>query len=108
MIKTSLFAADEREAKLDKLGDILQDISGMVDFAGLAGKIDAAAPRAGDLAGPGPAPARAAYSSLAVAAWVALRFSAASGGSPSSRSCSAMASALRALSRTFSSPLIFR
>jgi IS5 family transposase len=47
MIKTSLFAAAEREAKLDKLGDILQDISGMVDFAGLAGKIDAAAPRPG-------------------------------------------------------------
>lgn len=47
MIKTSLFAADEREAKLDKLGDILQAISGIVEFAGLVAQLDAAAPRPG-------------------------------------------------------------
>ena len=36
MFKKSLFAGYTREAKLHKLGDILQDISGMVGFAGLA------------------------------------------------------------------------
>jgi hypothetical protein len=45
MIKTSLFAAEEREAKLDKLGDILQAIGKMVDFAALSAQVDAAAPR---------------------------------------------------------------
>jgi len=45
MIKTSLFAAEEREAKLDKLGDILQSIGNMVDFAALSAQVDAAAPR---------------------------------------------------------------
>ena len=61
---------------------------------------------------PGAAPSgRARYSGTvrSGAAVAAGRFSpGASGGSPSSRSWSAMARALRALSRTFSSPLIFR
>ncbi|MBM4206437.1 MAG: IS5/IS1182 family transposase, partial [Gammaproteobacteria bacterium] len=33
MIKESLFAAEEREAKLDMLGDILQVMEKHVDFA---------------------------------------------------------------------------
>jgi transposase, IS5 family len=45
MIKESLFAADEREAKLDKLGDILRIMERHVDFAALAANIDQAAPR---------------------------------------------------------------
>lgn len=45
MIKESLFAAEEREAKLNKLGDILQILEEHVDFAALAAAIDAAAPR---------------------------------------------------------------
>jgi transposase, IS5 family len=45
MIKESLFAGEEREAKLDKLGDILQVLEKHVDFAGLAVSIDKAAPR---------------------------------------------------------------
>lgn len=45
MIKESLFAADEREAKLDKLGDILRIMEQHVDFAALAANIDQAAPR---------------------------------------------------------------
>lgn len=45
MIKESLFAAEERETKLDKLGDVLQILETHVDFAALAAAIDAAAPR---------------------------------------------------------------
>lgn len=44
-IKTSLFAAEEREAKLDQLGDVLQVLEQHVDFAALATAIDQAAPR---------------------------------------------------------------
>jgi IS5 family transposase len=45
MLKESLFAAEEREAKLDKLGDVLQRLNAHVDFAALAAEIDRAAPR---------------------------------------------------------------
>ena len=45
MIKESLFAAEEREAKLDKLGDVLQLMEQHVDFKALAAAIDRAAPR---------------------------------------------------------------
>jgi transposase, IS5 family len=45
MIKESLFAAEEREAKLDKLGDVLRIMEQHVDFAALAANIDQAAPR---------------------------------------------------------------
>ena len=45
MIKTSPFAAEEREAKLNKLGDALQVMEQHVDFAALADEIDRAAPR---------------------------------------------------------------
>ncbi|MGZ8930652.1 MAG: IS5 family transposase [Methylosarcina sp.] len=45
MIKESLLAAEEREAKLDKLGDILQVLEKHVDFKGLSQAIDQAAPR---------------------------------------------------------------
>lgn len=45
MIKESLFAAEEREAKLDKLGDILQVLQKHVNFTELAAEIDRAAPR---------------------------------------------------------------
>lgn len=45
MIKESLFAAEEREAKLNKLGDVLQILGKHVDFAALAAAIDLAAPR---------------------------------------------------------------
>ena len=40
MIKGSLFAAEEREAKLNKLGDVLQILEKHVDFAALAAAID--------------------------------------------------------------------
>ncbi len=45
MIKESLFAAEEREAKLDKLGDVLQLLDEHIDFSALATKIDRVAPR---------------------------------------------------------------
>jgi len=45
MIKESLFAAEEREAKLDMLGDILQVMEKHVDFATMAAHIDQVAPR---------------------------------------------------------------
>ena len=45
MIKESLFAAEEREAKLDQLGDVLQVLEKHVDFTALAAEIDRAAPR---------------------------------------------------------------
>lgn len=44
MMKESLFAAEEREAMLDKLGDVLQRLDEHVDFAALAAKIDRVAP----------------------------------------------------------------
>jgi IS5 family transposase len=45
MIKTSLFADQEREAKLNKLGDALRVLEQHVDFAALAAEVDSAAPR---------------------------------------------------------------
>jgi transposase, IS5 family len=45
MIKTSLFADQEREAKLNKLGDALRVMEQHVDFAALAEEVDRAAPR---------------------------------------------------------------
>lgn len=45
MIKPSLFAEQEREAKLDKLGDALRVLAEHVDFAALAEQIDRAVPR---------------------------------------------------------------
>lgn len=45
MIKTSLFADQEREAKLNKLGDALRVLQQHVDFAALAAEVDSAAPR---------------------------------------------------------------
>ncbi|MBK4739280.1 hypothetical protein JJB74_32220 [Noviherbaspirillum sp. DKR-6] len=45
MIKTSLFADQEREAKLNQLGDALQVMEQHIDFAALAAEIDLAAPR---------------------------------------------------------------
>ena len=45
MIKTSLFADQEREAKLNKLGDALQVLEQHVDFEALAAEVDRAAPR---------------------------------------------------------------
>ncbi|KQV47460.1 IS5 family transposase [Duganella sp. Root336D2] len=45
MIKTSLFADQEREAKLNKLGDALQVLEQHVDFKALAAEVDRAAPR---------------------------------------------------------------
>lgn len=47
MIKTSLFADQERESKLNKLGDALQVMEQYVDFAALAAEVDRAAPRPG-------------------------------------------------------------
>lgn len=44
MIKESLFAAEAREARLDKLGDILQVLKKHVEFSGLAKAVDQAAP----------------------------------------------------------------
>jgi len=45
MIKESLFAAEERETKLNKPGDVLQVLEKHVGFASLAASIDKAAPR---------------------------------------------------------------
>lgn len=45
MIKDSLFAAEEREAKLDRLGDVLQVMEKHIDFKALAAEVDRAAPR---------------------------------------------------------------
>jgi hypothetical protein len=47
MIKVSLFAEQERETKLDKIGDALGKLAAHVDFAALAAEIDEAAPRPG-------------------------------------------------------------
>nr|WP_267876923.1 transposase [Massilia atriviolacea] len=45
MIKTSLFADQEREAKLIKLGDVLRVMEQHVDFAALADEVERAVPR---------------------------------------------------------------
>ena len=45
VIKVSLFAEQERETKLDKIGDVLGKLSEHVDFAALAAQIDEAAAR---------------------------------------------------------------
>lgn len=45
MIKSSLFADQEREAKLNKLGDALQVLEQHVDFATLAAEVGRVAPR---------------------------------------------------------------
>ncbi|QXP88699.1 hypothetical protein [Methylococcus capsulatus] len=47
MIKESLFAAEEREARLDRLGDVLREMERHIDFKALASEIDRAAPRPG-------------------------------------------------------------
>lgn len=47
MIKHSLFADQEREAKLNDLGDTLRVLEQHVDFAALAASVDHAAPRPG-------------------------------------------------------------
>ena len=47
MIRISLFAEQERETKLDKIGDALSKLGRHVDFVALAGEIDEAAPRPG-------------------------------------------------------------
>jgi len=47
MIKESLFAVEEREAKLDHLGDVLPLMEKHIDFKALAAEIDQAAPRPG-------------------------------------------------------------
>ena len=47
MIKTSLFADQEREAKLNKLGDALKVMERHVDFVAFADAVDEAAPRPG-------------------------------------------------------------
>lgn len=44
-IKTSLFAAEEREQKLDRKGDLLSTLEKHVNFAALAAEIDRVAPR---------------------------------------------------------------
>ena len=46
MIKISLFAEQEREAKLDRIGDALAKLAAHVDLAMLVSEIDEAAPRA--------------------------------------------------------------
>jgi IS5 family transposase len=45
MIKTNLFADQEREARLNKLVDALHLMEQHVDFAALAAEVDLAAPR---------------------------------------------------------------
>jgi len=47
MIKESLFAAEEREAKLGRLGDGLRVMEQHVDFKALAAEMDRVAPRPG-------------------------------------------------------------
>lgn len=66
MIKDSLFAAEEREAKLDRLGDVLQVMERHVDFKALAAVVDRVAPRPGrERGGRPPFPTE-----LMVRAWV--------------------------------------
>lgn len=44
-VKTCLFAAEEREQKLDRKGDLLSVLEKHVSFAALATEIDRIAPR---------------------------------------------------------------
>ena len=44
-VKTSLFAAQEREEKLNRKGDLLRELNQHVNFSALAREIDCAAPR---------------------------------------------------------------
>ena len=53
-IKGSLFAEQQREAKLNQLGDVLQVMAQHVDFATLAARVDLAAPRPGGECGSRP------------------------------------------------------
>lgn len=50
-IKTSLFAAEEREQKLDRKGDLLSTLEKHVSFTALAAEIDRIAPRPSDKQG---------------------------------------------------------
>ena len=45
MMRPSLFAAQERDAKRNKLGDVLEVLDRHVDFVALAAEVDRAAPR---------------------------------------------------------------
>ena len=66
MMKESLFAAEEREAKLDRLGDVLRVMEQHVDFKALAAEMDRVAPRPGrERGGRPPFPTE-----LMVRAWV--------------------------------------
>lgn len=47
MIKVSLFAEAEREARLDEIGDALSKLATHVDCAALDAQVDEAAPRPG-------------------------------------------------------------
>ena len=51
MIKTSLFSSQEREAKLNKLGDVLSVMNTHIDFAALAAELDRVVPRPSKLKG---------------------------------------------------------
>ncbi len=66
MIKESLFAAEEREAKWDRLGDVLQVMEQHVDFKALAAEVDRVAPRPGREYGGRPA----FPTELMVRAWI--------------------------------------
>ncbi|QLQ32200.1 MAG: hypothetical protein HZT40_12080 [Candidatus Thiothrix singaporensis] len=46
-VKTSLFAAEERERKLDRKGDLLSVLEKHVSFTALAEEVDRIAPRPG-------------------------------------------------------------
>ena len=50
-IKTSLFAAEEREQKLDRKGDLLSTLNQHVNFVALVAEIDHIAPRPSDKRG---------------------------------------------------------
>ena len=50
-VKTSLFAAKEREQKLDRKGDLLATLEKPVDFTALALEVDRIAPRTSDKRG---------------------------------------------------------
>ena len=45
MVKKSIFAAQEREHRLDSLGDTLSELAQIVDFKAIAEDVDAAVPR---------------------------------------------------------------